>query len=60
MAAEGAKLDKRGMKFSGDKGRKEFFNKRRALIERVNEKMGFLGEDFDSDEDGFKEIGGGK
>ena len=48
------------MKFSGDKGRKEFFNKRRALIERVNEKMGFIGDDYDSDDDGFKEIGGGK
>ena len=48
------------MKFSGDRGRKEFFTKRRAQIERVNEKMGFLGEDFDSDEDGYREVGGGK
>jgi hypothetical protein len=34
------------MKYSGDKGTKEFFNKRRELIERVNEKMGFIGDEL--------------
>ena len=41
-AAEGAKLDRKGVKYSGEKGTKTFFSKRKHNIERVNERLGFI------------------
>jgi hypothetical protein len=43
LAAEGAKLDNMGLKYSADRGKKQFFNKRRMNIEKVNEKLGYFG-----------------
>ena len=39
-AAEGAKLDRKGVKYSSEKGNKNFFEKRKQNIERVNERLG--------------------
>jgi len=51
LAAEGAKLDNLALKYSGDKGKNQFFNKRRVNIEKVNEKLGYFGGGImDSDE----------
>ena len=43
LAAEGAKLDNLALRYSGEKGKKQFYNKRRVNIEKVNEKLGYFG-----------------
>ena len=43
LAAEGAKLDNLALRYSGEKGKKHFFQKRRVNIEKVNEKLGYFG-----------------
>jgi hypothetical protein len=43
LAAEGAKLDNLGLRYSGEKGTKQFYNKRRLNIEKTNEKLGYFG-----------------
>jgi hypothetical protein len=42
-AAEGAKLDNLNLKYSSEKGNKQFFHRRRVDIQKVNEKLGFFG-----------------
>jgi hypothetical protein len=61
-AADGAKLDRKGIKYSGERGVKSFFNKRRENIERVNNKMGYMssGSDNGDDDGSFQEIKGGQ
>lgn len=43
LAAEGAKLDNMSLKYSSEKGDKNFYQKRRVNIEKVNESLGFFG-----------------
>lgn len=43
LAAEGAKLDNLALRYSGEKGNKQFFHKRRVNIEKVNENLGYFG-----------------
>lgn len=50
-AAEGAKLDRKGVRYSGDKGNKTFFSKRKQNIERVNERLGFSVQQEASDDE---------
>jgi hypothetical protein len=43
LAAEGAKKDNMGLKYSAERGKKQFFSKRRMGIEKVNERLGYFG-----------------
>ena len=58
-AAEGAKLDRKGIKYSSEKGNKSFFTKRKQNIERVNEKLGFGPSQENEDEEDMTEWQGG-
>lgn len=54
--------DEKGERYNSEKGTKKFFNKRRELIANVNEKLGFVSKDFESEEEesSFKELIGGQ
>ena len=56
-AAEGARLDRKGVKFSGEKGNKNFFDRRKQNIERVNERLGYGRGGFNSEESEDEENG---
>ena len=58
-AKEGAILDRKGIKYSGERGTKTFFKRRRENIEKVNHKMGFLSSDSDNSDDdlNMREVG---
>ena len=49
-AAEGAKLDRKGVKYSGEKGNNTFFQKRKANIEEVNKRLGIEPTEEEDDE----------
>ena len=51
-AAEGAKLDRKGLKYSGQKGDKKFFSKRKKNIGLLNQKLGMTASEGTDSESG--------
>ena len=52
-------MDRKGVKYAGEKGNKSFFTKRKQNIEKVNEKLGFIRGEDDYDDDEMTEVKGG-